>query len=132
MTHFCTYCSAGKDTSEGELLAIQRYQSHRIKSVYKAAMSLGLKFLILSGEYGILEPTDPIPYYEHLLIPSEVQEHSVNVAGQLEEFGVKELIFFARSITEDENLQPYIDCIRIATQKAGIELKIIDLPSNDA
>ncbi len=80
MTIFCTYCSAKKDRSQGELPAIQRYRSHRIKSVYIAAVSLGLKFLILSGEYVILEPSDPIPYYDHLLQSSEVSEHSKKVA----------------------------------------------------
>lgn len=131
MTVFCTYCSAKKDRSQGELPAIQRYQSHRIKSVYIAAMSLGLKYLILSGEYGILEPSDPIPYYDHLLQSSEVSEHSKRVADQLEALGVTDLIFFARSFSDDENLKPYFDCMKFASQKAGIELKFIDLPTND-
>jgi cytoplasmic iron level regulating protein YaaA (DUF328/UPF0246 family) len=51
-------------------------------------MSLGQKFLILSGKYGILEPSDPIPYYDHLLQSSEVSEHSKKVADQLETLGV--------------------------------------------
>jgi hypothetical protein len=95
-------------------------------------MSLGLKFLILSGKYGILEPRDPIPYYDHLLQSSEVSEHSKRVADQLEALGVKDLIFFAGSLSADENLKPYFDCIKIASQKAGIELKFVDLPTNDA
>ena len=132
MTVFCTYCSADKDRSRGELPAIQRYLSHRIKSVYFAAMSLGLKFLILSGKYGILEPSDPIPYYDHLLQSSEVSEHSKKVADQLEALGVKNLIFFTRSFSDDENLKPYFDCIKLASQKAGIELKFVDLATNDA
>ena len=76
MTFFCTYCSAKKDRSQGELAAIQRYQSLRINSVYLAAVSLGHNFFILSGKYGILEPSEPIPYYDHLLQSSEVSEHS--------------------------------------------------------
>jgi len=131
MTVFCTYCSAEKDRSPGELPAIQRYRSHRIKSVYIAAMSLGLKFLIFSGEYGLLEPSDPIPYYDHLLHSSEVSEHSRRVAGQLEALGVKDIIFFAGSISDDENLKPYFDCIKFASRKAGTELKFVDLPAND-
>ena len=132
MTVFCTYCSAKKDRSQGELPAIQRYRSHRIKSVYIAARSLGLKFLILSGKYGILEPSDPIPYYDHLLQSSEVSEHSKKVADQLEALGVKNLIFFTRSFSDDENLKPYFDCIKFASQKAGIELKFVELATNDA
>ena len=132
MTFFCTYCSAKKDRSLGELPAIQRYRSHRIKSVYIAAMSLGLKCLILSGKYGLLEPSDPIPYYDHLLQSSEVSEHAKRVADQLEALGVKDLIYFAGSFSDDENLKPYSDCIKFASQKVGIELKFVDLATNDA
>lgn len=132
MTVFCTYCSAKKDRSQGELPALQRYRSHRIESVYVAAMSLGLKFLILSGKYGILEPSETIPYYDHLLQSSEVSEHSKRVAVQLEALGVKDLIFFAGSFSDDENLKPYLDCIKLSSQKAGFELKFVDLPTNDA
>jgi len=131
MTVFCTYCSAKKDRSPGELPAIQRYRSHRIRSVYIAAVSLGLRFLILSGEYGLLEPADPIPYYDHLLQSSEVSEHSKRVAGQLEALGVKDLVFFSVSFSDDENVKSYCDCIRFASQKAGIEFKLVDLPAND-
>ena len=132
MTFFCTYCSAKKDRSQGELAAIQRYQSLRINSVYLAAVSLGLNFFILSGKYGILEPSEPIPYYDHLLQSSEVSEHSKKVADQLEKLGVKDVIFFGGSLSDDENLKPYFDCIKIASQKAGIELKFVEITINDA
>jgi hypothetical protein len=130
MTVFCTYCSAEKDPSQGKLLGIQRYRSSRINSVYSAALSLGLEFLILSGEYGMLKPSDSIPYYAHLLIAPEVQEHAKKVADQLEALGVKDLIFFTRPLEEDENLKPYHDCIRLASQKAGTKLKFVELRSN--
>ena len=132
MTVFCTYCSAKKDRSPGELPAIQRYQSHRIKSVYIVAMRIGLTFVILSGEYGLLEPSDPIPYYEHLLQSPEVSEHSKRVADQMEALGANDIIFFARSLSDDENLKPYFDCIESASQKAGTELKFVILPTNNA
>jgi len=44
---------------------------------------------------------------------------------------VRELIFFTRSIADDENVKPYIDCIKFASLKVGINLKIIELPTND-
>ena len=132
MTVFCTYCSAKKDRSPGELPAIQRYQSHRIKSVYIAAMSIGLKFVILSGEYGLLEPSDPIPYYEHLLVSEEVSEHSKLVADQLVALRVKDLIFFTRPESVDQNVKPYLACIKLASQKAGITCKFVYLPTEEA
>jgi hypothetical protein len=125
MTVFCTYCSRDKDHSERELPAIQRYQSRRITSVYCAAKSLGLGFLILSGKYGILKPCDSIPDYDHLLQPSEVSEHSNLVADQLETLGVKDLVFFTKSASD---VKPYCECIKLASEKAGIELKYIYLP----
>jgi len=94
-------------------------------------MSLGLKFLILSGKYGILEPSDPIPYYDYRLQSSEVSEHSMKVADQLHDLGVKDLIFFSKSFPDDENVKPYFDCIKDASQKAGIKLKFVALPTND-
>jgi hypothetical protein len=95
--------------------------------VYSAALSLGLRFLILSGEYGMLGPSDLIPYYDHLLIASEVTEHAKRIADQLQALDVKDLILFAGSLKEDKNSGPYLDCIKIACQEAGIELKIIEL-----
>ena len=132
MTVFCTYCSAEKDRSAEELPALQRYRSSRIDVVYSAAKSLGLGFLILSGEYGILKPRDPIPYYAHLLLSEEVSEHSKLVADQLVALQVKDLIFFTRPETIDENVKPYCECMRLACQKAGIECKFVFLPTNDA
>ena len=130
MIAFCTYCSAEKDHSQEELPAIQRYRSHRINSVYSAALSLGLEFLILSGEYGMLKPSDPIPYYAYLLIATEVPEHAKKVAAQLKALGVKDIVFFTKPLEEDENLKSYHDCIKLASQKAGAELKFVELRSH--
>jgi len=129
MTYFCTHCVAEKDLSPGDLPAIQRYRSRRLQSVFNAAESVGLGFLILSGLYGILEANDPIPYYDHLLLPSEVSEHSVLVRGQLDSLGVRDIIFFSGTLSEDENLQSYLDCLRNACGEAGIELKFVELPT---
>ncbi len=84
------------------------------------------------GKYGILEPSDPIPNYDHLLHSSEVSEHSKRVADQLEALDVKDLIFYAGSLSDDENLKPYFDCVKFGSQKAGIEQKFVELAINDA
>ena len=129
MTIFCTYCSAEKDQSEGELPSIERYQGPRLQSVYSASKNLGLRFLILSGKYGILEPSDPILNYDYVLKSSEVERHSKLVAGQLKALGVKDLIFFTRKALF---VKPYSECIRLATEKAGVELYIVYLTMYDA
>jgi hypothetical protein len=62
MNAFCTYCSASKSQAPGNIPAIQRYQSRRIRKVCQAATTLGLKFYILSGEFGLISPQQPIPF----------------------------------------------------------------------
>ena len=127
MTILCTYCTDKKDHSEGEMPAIRRYRSPRISSVYSAALSLGLGFAIVSGEYGILDPCDPIPDYVHLLLPEEVPEHSGLVAGQLAVLGADELVFFTKRETADPNVKPYCESISKACKKARVELKFVYL-----
>jgi len=128
MTAFCTYCSDKKDHSEGEMSAIQRYRSPRISSVYAAALGLGFGFVILSGEYGILDPCDPIPDYAHLLLPEEVPKHSELVAGQLTALGVEDLVFFTKRESADPNVKPYCESVSKACKKARVELKFVYLP----
>ena len=127
MDVFSTYCSALKDESKGELPVIERYQSTRIDSIYAAALSAGVGFLILSGEYGLIKPCDPIPYYDHLLIASEVPEHTRKVMGQLNALDIKKLVFFTKPITEDRNVKPYLDCIQFACQQAEVAFFLIEL-----
>jgi len=131
MTVFCTYCSSKKNSSQDELPSIQRYKSDRIKSVYDAADKLGLKYFILSGKYGLIEPDYPIPFYDYLLQSSHVPEHSKKTADQLKAFGVKDIIFFGRSIMDDENVKPYYDCIKLACKKAEVNLKFVELQNSD-
>ena len=125
MTIFCTNCSAAKDRSSGEIPAIKRYRSQRISSVHAAAMGLGLRFVIFSGEFGILQPEDPIPYYDHLLLPGEVTEHATLVASQLEALDISDLIFFCRPFSVDESARTYYDCLKQAAHMAGTTLKLV-------
>ena len=125
MTVFCTYCSADKDDSKNKLPAIQRYQSDRITSIYNSAMTLGVNFLILSGKHGILKPEEEIHYYDHRLKSSKIKQHSIIVANQLNALGVKDIIFFYKSTLEDNNINYYINCMKLATKKTGIDIKFV-------
>jgi hypothetical protein len=124
---FCTYCSAFKDESEEDLPAIERYQSTRINSIYVASLNVGVGFLILSGKYGLVKACDTIPYYDHLLIASEVPEHTRKVTEQLKARDVKKLVFFTKPISEDKNVRPYMDCIQFACQQAQVEFCLIEI-----
>lgn len=127
MTVFLTYCSAEKETYEHPLPAINRYRSDRIRRIYSAAESAGTGFFILSGEYGLLKPNEPIPYYDHLLVGDEVETHSFKVADQIKQHGITQIIFFTLPVAADEKLAAYHACLRLACQTAAINLSFVEI-----
>jgi predicted metallo-beta-lactamase superfamily hydrolase len=127
MKTFCTYCSKEKSRTAGLIPAIDRYLDHRIKQIYEHSKNEADEFLILSGSYGLLAQDDPIPYYEHLLMPLEVNEHAKKVAKQLTERKVVEIHFFHHALDRDKNVQPYLDCITLAAEQSGVVLKTKEL-----
>jgi len=128
MIIFCTYCSKEKSSNQGDIPAIARYESERIKNVNNAAEAIGYEFRILSGKFGLVGPLDEIPYYDHLLNSSEVNNHAKKVSFDLVELQVDEVIFFTDKPETDPNLENYIECMQIAVYKADVKLKIIYLP----
>ena len=124
MLTYCTYCSAEKRESKTKLSAIELYKSSRITTIFSLAQTEGVKFIILSGKYGILEAEQKIDYYDHLLIANEVEKHAKLIAIQLKAKKITKIIFHMESIESDENLKPYLDCITIASAKSGVILEI--------
>ncbi|MFN0109789.1 MAG: DUF6884 domain-containing protein [Blastocatellia bacterium] len=127
MTAFSTYCSAEKEIYEHPLPAIQRYRSARIRRIYLAAESAGTSFFILSGEYGLLKPTDTIPYYDHLLTDGEVEAHSLKVAEQISQHGITQIIFFTLPVAADQSLAAYHACLRLACQRTATQLSFVEI-----
>ena len=127
MTIFCTYCSAEKETAAELLQAIQRYQSDRIKRIKMAALFAGAKFFILSGKYGLLDPNELIPYYDHLLIADEVEAHAFKLAEQIEQYGITQIVFFTLPVSRDEKLAPYHAALRLACTMASIPLRFVEI-----
>lgn len=127
MTIFSTYCSAEKETDGEPLPAIRRYRSERIRRIYSAALTCGAGFFILSGEFGLLTPTEPIPYYDHLLTGDEVEAHSLTVAEQIKQHSITQIIFFTLPVTVDEKLAAYHACLRLACQTAAINLSFVEI-----
>lgn len=119
MVAYCTYCSREKDTRPGPLPAILRYQSRRIRDVAERAARDGASLVILSGEFGLLQPSDPIPYYDHLLQPAEVSAMIERVALQLRTAGITAVTYFTESLSDPE-LAPYNATIRGAASAIGI------------
>lgn len=124
-THvICTYCSARKDQTEGMLPASARYISERISHVQEVARQSEQRFCILSGEFGLLESDQPIPWYDHLLIPEEVPALVEKVAAQLVEKKIAQVDYYTRSLEVDPNSAPYTNTLEAACTKAGTALNI--------
>ncbi len=124
MFAYCTYCSAEKKETKTPILAVDRYKSARIQTVFSLAKAQGIKFLILSESYGLLEATDKIDFYDHLLLEHEVEKKALFVSAQLKEKKISKIIFFTNSVIQDPNLKPYIRCIKISCTRAEVILEL--------
>ena len=111
---YCTYCSKDKVATAHPLSAIERYQSQRIRYVYDLAQKDHRDFFILSGEFGLLTADQMIPYYDHLLLPSEVQDMRKQVEQQLTEQKIESIKFFIASIEDQATVLPYNQVIEQA------------------
>ena len=131
MHTFCTYCSASKSVEEGDLPAIQRYLDPRIHKVYEAAYTLGLDFYILSGEYGLVTPDEPIPWYDHLLLTEEVGELVERMAAQIRQHYIEGIVYFTNSISDDSSLIPYRDAIVAACNRAPCSCTVVEVNLED-
>ena len=130
MLAYATYCSALKNYSKKALPAIQLYDSERISKVYELANSQNVRFVILSGAYGIVEAQEQINYYDHLLNQTEVETHSGVIASQIAAKHISEIVFFSNPVETDPNLLPYLKCIMSACEKAKIPITIKTIVSN--
>ena len=126
MDVFCTYCSRNKNHQETPLPAIQRYESKRIENIFNAAKLINIGFVILSGEYGILEPDELIKDYDHLLKMDEVVDLSDKVSEQLIQKHITRLIYFSEALSK-EALVPYYLCISTACMKASIPFFTVEI-----
>ena len=131
MVLHCTYCSSKKNTDSSLLPAIDRYVSKRIQKIFETAKCAKINFAILSGKFGLLRPTNKIPYYDHLLKSEDVKEHAELISEQLQVMGITDLYYFTESAKSDPNIKPYLECIRFACDKNGITLKIIEEKYSD-
>jgi hypothetical protein len=109
------------------LPAVERYESERIRRIYAAALSVGAGFYILSGEYGLLAPQEPIPYYDHLLVEAEVAEMVATLTRQMQSSGIKQIIFFTVSLADDPLLKPYHAALHQACAQANVTLAVVEI-----
>jgi len=119
-----TTCSKEKNPAAGLIPAIERYQHPRIEWVYLESKRLDLPMLILSGEFGLLRPIDPIPWYDHALGMDEVPDLVPKIALKLEEIKAESLRFYARPASVP-GWAPYHAALNQACQKNAVDMKWI-------
>ncbi len=122
-----TYCSGPKRKDPGGLPAIERYDSQRIRDLAKLEDGF---FLILSGEFALLEAEEYIPWYDHRLTQDEVQEMAITVADQILEYEPEEVEYHTADSLVFPEVDPYQQVMEKACRFAGIPLKIVILEGN--
>ena len=126
---FCTTCCREKRPDAGLLPAVERYLDPRIRDIRARSQEQGRPFVILSGKFGLLQPQDMIPWYDHPLATQEVDGLVPVVAGQLRSLGCTELRFFALPRAA-EGWEPYYLVLERACATAGVALRTVSLDTN--
>ena len=125
----CTYCAGPKREDGGLLPAVERYRSRRIRMLALRAAWRRHPFLILSGEVGLLDPGEPIPWYDHLLLAIEVEAMIPLVMRQLQGLRLEALDYHTAPLMSDPRVKPYFDLISAACARAEVALSIHLLPA---
>ena len=126
----CTYCSSEKRKDGGMLPAVRRYRSERITGLAQATSLQGHPFMILSGEFGLVGPEDPLPWYDHLLQPDEVDTLAGRVAAALRLAGASEVEFHTAAPERVPQIRPYQAVMTAACARADIGLRVVILEGN--
>ena len=131
MSVFCTYCSKSKSSDPGTIPAICRYNSERIRRVYAAACSLNLRFFILSGKFGLIEPQHCIPDYDHLLRSDEVSAFADRVIRQINEHGIDGFVYFTKPLASNPDLLRYHDALVAACRSSSRAFFVVELEDSN-
>lgn len=121
MKYLITTCSKEKRQDEKLLPALERYLDPRIKQVYNKSKDLKVGFLILSGKYGILDSDELIPYYDQILLETQVSDMVERVLPQLKKFKVTELVVYGKNEQTNPSWRPYYEVLRISCEKLKID-----------
>ena len=132
MKIICTYCSAAKCKDGGLLPAVERYLSDRIVRLGEEADQDNLEFMILSGEFGLIDRDYPLPYYDHLLQPDEVVKLSHKVASTLCMAGVKEVVYHTAAPELYSAIRPYLTVMQAACERASVAMRVKILAGDPA
>jgi hypothetical protein len=116
---YITYCSHRKNTAAGPMPAIERYTADRIRRVRDLADADGAGFLIFSGKFGMLRPSDPIPHYDHKLRPDEIPQMVLKISGPIGTYD--EIVFFR---DPKDEIAAYLEAVQMAAERVAVNLEI--------
>ena len=115
-----TICSKEKLTDTKPLPANERYLGSHITFVKQVAEKRRLPFFIVSGVYGLISANEKIPYYDHLLIKSEVEALAEKIATQLKERGISVIHLYSK---EKPNWKVYEEALMGGAKLTGAEVE---------
>jgi hypothetical protein len=127
MKILCSYCSGPKCSDSGLLPAIDRYRSDRLRDLWCRGRAQNTPLYILSGRFGLLAATEPIPWYDYLLPADEAEVLSHGIAQRLSELGVTDVEYHTADIALTPPVRPYLAAIAAACTAAGACLSVINL-----
>jgi hypothetical protein len=123
MKYNLTTCCAQKRKDESLLPAKIRYQSPRVQMVVAESQRTKTPLLIFSGEFGILDADDPIPWYDKALTGEDVEAMVPRVIAQLQERAVTEVTLFARP-KDTPGWMPYYTVLEQACRELEIPITV--------
>jgi len=126
MKAYITTCCKEKSKFLGEIPMMERYISERIDSVHQKSISDDVAFFVLSGKFGLLSPTNKIPYYDLILEEKDINLMITKVRHQLLVFGITEATLFA-----NPEWKTYVKVIEEACKISNIDYKFEILSNKD-
>ncbi len=114
-----TICSKIKNNSRDLIPAYIRYQGEHVLQTYNFAIENKIDFYILSGKFGLISANELIDDYDYYLEDSKVEELSMLVAKQIEQYKITELIFFLK---EKPSWEPYKKTLYEAAKKINVKI----------
>ncbi len=130
MKAICTYCAGPKRSSGRMIPAVSRYLSRRTAQLHQLAQQRDVAFFILSGQYGLLLPDHPLPWYDHLLHADDVEKLVPAAATVLANAGITEVEYHTADPAVVPQVAPYGDVLRQACLLSDIRLEIVVLAGN--
>ena len=122
-TLYVTYCSKKKDTKEGSIPAIERYDSDRIRWVFNLSDKDKVDFAILSGVLGLVTPNEKIPYYDHKMNEDDVERIAKLIKLFLNEEKYEKIVYFTENPHSEPVLKNYYKSLKRAIDKLNEEIE---------